>query len=155
MSEPKFEFDVYHASVDGVPVVHIKTPDTWDTEDGPRCRVYLNDGDPIWANPDIPEGELQDGEYPTELALDIIINWPWEGGFTRLMNFIKPLWKYGFEDPVEDIVNFNYRLATGGWSGNEDIIHALKGNVMFWMTCWKASYRGGAYEFEVMKDKLV
>lgn len=51
--EPEFEFDMFTGS-DGVPVVYVETPGDWDNNDGPQCRVYLNDGDPLWANPDLP-----------------------------------------------------------------------------------------------------
>ncbi len=54
---PAFTFDMYYG-VDGVPVLHVQTPGEWDGNSiGPRCRIYLNDGDPIWANPDLPDEE--------------------------------------------------------------------------------------------------
>ncbi len=39
-------------------------------------------------------------------------------------------------------------LHTGGWSGNEDIIDALKGT-MFWYFHWQISRRGGHYWFNL------
>ena len=40
-------------------------------------------------------------------------------------------------------------LHTGGGSGNESIIRALQGNLMFWTLCWQKYERGGHYRFEV------
>jgi hypothetical protein len=48
---PKLDF--YISSIDGLPVVHIDTPDGWDSnEDGPVFRCYINDDtdSPIWDN---------------------------------------------------------------------------------------------------------
>lgn len=47
----------------------------------------------------------------------------------------------------------SYYLATGGWSGCEDIIGALQKNYIFWGMCWQKSARGGAYWFKVPKIK--
>lgn len=38
------------------------------------------------------------------------------------------------------------RISTGGWSGNEEVIHHLKGT-FFWFMCWYESRRGGHYKF--------
>jgi len=40
-------------------------------------------------------------------------------------------------------------LSTGGWSGNESIIEAMRGNWFFWSMCWVQSRRGGHYIFEL------
>lgn len=50
---PPVTFDVYRGK-DGVMVIHVDTPGLPCTEQGPVCRVYLNDGEAIWANPDLP-----------------------------------------------------------------------------------------------------
>ena len=52
--KPAFEFDIYIGE-DGVPVVHIDTPAEWDNDNGPSCRIYLNDGEAIWNNPPLPK----------------------------------------------------------------------------------------------------
>ena len=38
-------------STDGTWVVHVDTDGTDENENGPRLRVYVNDGDAIYANP--------------------------------------------------------------------------------------------------------
>ena len=35
------------------------------------------------------------------------------------------------------------KLATGGWSGNEAITHAMKQNYVLWALMWESSHRGG------------
>lgn len=44
------------------------------------------------------------------------------------------------------------RLATGGWSGNEDMIGALRSS-FFWFAYWEMSRRGGGYTFHVPVEK--
>ncbi len=43
-------------------------------------------------------------------------------------------------------------LHTGGWSGNEDVIEALRENFLFWSLCWLRSDRGGHFTFQVRKS---
>ena len=85
-------------------------------------------------------------DYPTDEQLDIIAHWKMSdlGG---MMAYIKPLWNYadcGYweEDDKE------YRISTGGWSGNEDIIDAMRHNHIWWMMFWYQSRRGGHYIFK-------
>lgn len=44
-------------------------------------------------------------------------------------------------------------FATGGWSGNEDLIAALEDNEVFWLMSWEASFRGGLYHFTVEREE--
>lgn len=88
--------------------------------------------------------------YPTEEELELVKNWP-HTDFEGLMERVESLWwmsEWGFKKTQR-----RYYLSTGGWSGNEDIIRALKENTMFWMMCWVQSRRGGHYVFEVRKIK--
>jgi len=43
-------------------------------------------------------------------------------------------------------------LHTGGWSGNEDIIEALKKSY-FWIFYWEKSVKGGHYYFTISSLK--
>lgn len=89
---------------------------------------------------------MQD-EYPEENKLKKIEEWDYKD-FNGLMEYVKELWKYdncGYWN--QDCGS--YRISTGGWSGNEDIIEALMKNTMFWMMCWYSSKRGGHYKFEI------
>lgn len=105
---------------------------------------------------------LDDDGYPTEDALEIISIWHWndpKGWF----EFIKSLWHYrswGWSEHYEphewndmekykDTIVHKYKIATGGWSGNESIIHAMQSNRMLWHLNWEQSRRGGHYIFEL------
>jgi len=48
---------------------------------------------------------------------------------------------------------FTLSLSTGGWSGNEDIIRALKKNFIFWSMYWQMNRRGGHYQFKITLSK--
>jgi hypothetical protein len=97
---------------------------------------------------------LSDNEgYPTQEACDLITGWPPEKGYTRLMDMVHDLWAYAraggwTETPVADF-GIQYEISTGGWSGNEDLIQALKQNHLFWASCWSSSQRGGHFIFIV------
>jgi len=92
--------------------------------------------------------EIDDDGYPTDTTLNTITNWV--DGYFKLMEFIaKYCNKYGrCEYRTFDGV---WEIATGGWSGNEEIIQALKGNRLFWIMTWQLSKRGGYYEFKTKK----
>ena len=89
-------------------------------------------------------------DYPCEKSLDAIRNF--EGDHMELLDFVEYTWIYQYGV----MKRHNYgrlhkvRFATGGWSGNEDIIEALRGSKsLFWVMYWKKSERGGAYWFEL------
>jgi len=82
--------------------------------------------------------------YPDDLELQRIREWSVED-FTGLMEFVRALWKWN--DWGWSLKGNKYDISTGGWSGNESLISALEGNMMFWMMCWHQSRRGGHYIF--------
>ena len=86
--------------------------------------------------------------YPTEEEIAKIKQWP-NTDFKGLMAFIKeecwwmPDWGWSNRGKT-------YRVSTGGWSGNEEIIDALhKNDNFFWALCWQSSRRGGHYVFRL------
>ena len=83
--------------------------------------------------------------YPTDETLDAIEKWnPRER--IKLFQFIEKAWSYPeYWRREGDILS----ISTGGWSGNESLIGALKSNHMAWVFSWESSRRGGHYEFEV------
>jgi hypothetical protein len=91
--------------------------------------------------------------YPTEETLDVIRKWEYnsERGFADLLAYVRGAWKYGDEYVKGSYGGefvYKYEMHTFGWSGNEDLIGALKDNTLFWALCWQESRRGGHYKFE-------
>lgn len=110
--------------------------------------------DPSMAN---PGDDWLDGDgYPTESALERIRKWSWKD-FRGLWLFLKSIWSYPDRAverrvlPSEEwfLGDSNCYLSTGGWSGNEDVIGALRRNPLFWSFCWRASRAGGHYWFHI------
>lgn len=86
--------------------------------------------------------------YATKQELEYIKSFDvTKNDWEELMRYIQEnCWYWG-------ATYFNYlgntwTAITGGWSGNEDVICALKENIMFWMLYWKESHRGGLYKFQ-------
>ena len=99
-----------------------------------------------------------DGEYPTEETEEVIRKWGCVGKDSKLalMEYVKkawwmPEWGWSEENGVNDLGNLahRYKISTGGWSGNERLIGAMKDNFLFWSLAWIQSRRGGHYIFEV------
>lgn len=90
-----------------------------------------------------PEG------YPDDQEIETIAQW--NGGWHELMNYVRDRWEFcnwgWVQENLDSIVM--YRLSTGGWSGNESLIAAMRDNWMFWSLCWRSSNRGGAHTFEI------
>jgi hypothetical protein len=88
--------------------------------------------------------------YPTEEELDRIRAWPYED-YAGLLEFIGDncWWPSRDSGGFKRLSGGRYRLATGGWSGNEEVIAVLEQNIMFMPLCWKSSHRGGLHIFEV------
>ena len=86
--------------------------------------------------------------YPTEDTLSRITHWPMTD-FIGLTEFIAPYFNKMGRIRKE---GYTVYFATGGWSGNESIIHAMQENIM-WKLRWISSHRGGKYGFELMKNE--
>ncbi len=97
---------------------------------------------------------LDDDGYPTELALEVIRNWVHtdpHGCFA----FCRDLWRYPhyFLREIHP-AHIQWRVSTGGWGGNEDIIKALRDNQRIWAITWQEIKRGGHYVFQHKKLEL-
>lgn len=89
--------------------------------------------------------------YPDEGELDSIKKWPFND-FEGLIQYVSERWKYpefGWKQTGR-----RYRLATGGWSGNEDLINAMNCNLIFWSQCWQSSHRGGLHIFKLPARRI-
>jgi hypothetical protein len=86
----------------------------------------------------------------TRKQLKKIERWNWRSA-RKLMEYVKSLWwapEFGWdEQSSEDGRGLVYSLSTGGWSENEDLIEAMRTNLVFWGICWLESRRGGHYKF--------
>lgn len=92
--------------------------------------------------------------YPSEVELKAIADWDYKD-IWGLVDFVNSIWSdYGRAEVVNARDTFGehcrkWRLITGGWSGNEDIIGALNKNVMFNMLYWYMDMRGGLHEYKI------
>jgi hypothetical protein len=103
---------------------------------------------------------MDDDGYPTEDELKRIEEWTLRDGFEALGEYVCSLWYFSnwaeFRDWKKDEYGDEYRelrLATAGWSGNEEIVSALDRNRMFNALCWQSSHRGGLYIYHIPKLK--
>lgn len=74
---------------------------------------------------------------------DEITNWPFrrESDFWGLMRQLKKLMEP--QGRVWEDGEGRVRIATGGWSENEDFVSSLRENRVLWSLCWESSHRGG------------
>jgi hypothetical protein len=88
-------------------------------------------------------------EYPDPEVLEQIAKFPvhiGDGSAKQLLEIVAGEWSY--PDYVSEKEG-TWTFATGGWSGNEDLIAALQENTIAWMLLWWASERGGKFTFKV------
>ena len=104
-----------------------------------------------------PSFELDEDGYPTDEQLGAVEKWPYED-CEGLAEYVCNLWHFEnwaeLRDWKKDEFGHEYRelrLATAGWSGNEDIVSALNKNMMFSMLCWQSSHRGGLHIYHIRK----
>jgi hypothetical protein len=95
--------------------------------------------------------------YPTEATLERIQTW--QGDYFALAEFVKDAWTYPDYVKREEVQDkhdgpcVEYRFATGGWSGNEELLSALRDNFVFHSLYWESSHRGGLVIYRVYKLK--
>jgi hypothetical protein len=93
--------------------------------------------------------------YPADETLEAISEWT--GGPIEWLGFCADAWnveygrldntkRFDFDEPVMIFI-------TGGWSGNESIIAAMRGN-MLWSCLWRSSTSGGRHEFRYLQSDL-
>ena len=93
--------------------------------------------------------------YPNEETLQRIETWPWRD-VAGCLDYARAAWHWPdwvgeeLSDAERELVHAApgdrfVRFATGGWSGNEDVVHALGRNVMVRARCWCLSASGGLH----------
>lgn len=100
---------------------------------------------------------MDSDNYPEETELQTIREWPLKSraDFAALFTYVHERWAFDYwqkEDATDDVVGrrvTRYEISTGGWSGNEDLLGAMRDNRIFWGCCWVQSRRGGHYIFEL------
>jgi len=93
-------------------------------------------------------------EYPDTRDLMIIKEWDAIKDPFGLIEFIESVtWTPDWCIEIRGKHIKWFEFHTAGWSGNEEIIEALRENQMFFALYWKKTYKGGHYYFKVYKLK--
>lgn len=87
---------------------------------------------------------MDDG-YPSAEMLQAVKEWDYSD-CAGLFDKLQSVWIYPTYFKRE---GWTLNVSTAGWSGHEDLIHALQENRMIWSICWVSSRRGGHYAFEI------
>jgi hypothetical protein len=101
--------------------------------------------------------------YPTAETLETIERWPWRAADTCL-DFVRAAWhwpEYVREDITAGEAEVLHaeprgryvRFATGGWSGNESLIAALRHNQKIHFLCWRLTAFGGLHIYQYPDDQ--
>lgn len=96
-----------------------------------------------------PAELIDDDGYPTDEALDHLR--AFTGTTEELVAYVRPLMFNG-RTVLEDFTDLFGRpekrltLITGGWSGCESVVAALR-ETMFHVMFWESSFRGGKHTF--------
>jgi hypothetical protein len=93
-----------------------------------------------------PEPECDADGYPLEACLTALERWPFNyPGAIHYAAHLVELTGYG----TIGWHGTGVRIATGGWSGCEDVIAALGQNPVVWGRYWESSHRGGLHVFQL------
>lgn len=108
----------------------------------------------ITREPDDYWEDDQEG-YPTEKQLNTVQKWKVNyDNMGDFIEYLRDIWHFpdwGIRLSGKRVLKLE--LHTGGWSGNEDIMAALRKNHLFWALYWERSDRGGHYYFTIRKFK--
>jgi hypothetical protein len=110
------------------------------------------------------EPEFDKDGYPTEATLKALREWPLSDANSAL-DFIAAAWHWPEWGVSHELIEAAdkllrpepedrfLRLATGGWSGNEDLLAAFQENINYTLT-WCLSARGGLHIFLYLPDRM-
>lgn len=93
--------------------------------------------------------------YPDEEEFKIIKEWNPDDPI-GLLDYVKKFWwmpSWGWKEVKKRNIlkEHEFYISTGGWSGNEGLINAMKANSVFWELCCRDSRPGGHYTLVVSK----
>lgn len=98
---------------------------------------------------------LDESNYPDKKSLDEIKNWDvLTLGVEGLLDLIEENTNWAdrqIERGGKNVIRYVYH--TGGWSGNEDVIGAMRHNFLFWSLSWIKSTVGGHFYFKIRKKQ--
>lgn len=94
---------------------------------------------------------LDDHGYPTEAAIERIAEWEFRtrDQLDELWAFVRSLWYYPNRFVEQSDGDRIWQVSTGGWSGNEDVVSAMRSNFLLWSLTWVQSRRGGHHIFDL------
>lgn len=94
--------------------------------------------------------------YPDEQSLKDIKSWDiLNKGVLGLLDLVESNTQWAdrqIERSGKNVIRYVYH--TGGWSGNEDVIDALRHNILFWPLFWKKHTVGGHFYFRIDLNTL-
>lgn len=109
--------------------------------------------------PDIRFAVLDYAGYPTDEALEWIakaadpnaaldmVEHAWHPVYGSAVHYLSPAESEVVHESSGDRF---LRLATGGWSGCEDVLEALHENTLAWACTWRLSTHGGLHVFQYL-----
>lgn len=88
--------------------------------------------------------------YPTEETELAIKTWDCRD-MDGWIKYIYETWNHNYGRIFEE--NGLFKMATGGWSGNESIISSMRENYALWSVLWESSHRGGLEVFRIFNNQ--
>lgn len=92
---------------------------------------------------------LADDGYPSEEELNRISGWDWRD-IPGWLDYVRERWRWA-EQGYWDQGPATLTMHTGGWSGNEDLVQAMRQNYALWALLWESARRGGHYVLDLTR----
>jgi len=96
--------------------------------------------DQATVSPAVKHPSFDKDGYPTEETQLEIARWHYSD-LDGWLDYIREAWNHDYGRIWVEAGML--RLATGGWSGNESIIRAMREHFILWHSVWESSHRGG------------
>lgn len=91
-------------------------------------------------------------DYPSKLELSKLLKYEFHDGVQGFLTLFEETWNHHYGRMWK--TKGKMHLATGGWSGNEEIIYVLE-KTLFWAIAWEESKRGGYYKFDMSRCRKI